>query len=168
MRFACWVTEATDTHSEYTILFFFFRRQQWSCEGDSMFTLHVHCVPWSGQFQTHVSQRHQLYHNQVLSRTCCSLLIWPVSLKFSCAILSLGAPCIWLRTAVGGTANSLGIQPKTLKIRREMLANSVTYAHTPKRHLHGGRFPEIITPILTLTQKTTDLSVCLFHLCFSL
>jgi hypothetical protein len=28
MRFACWITKATDTHSEYVILIAF-RRQQW-------------------------------------------------------------------------------------------------------------------------------------------
>jgi hypothetical protein len=28
MRFACWITTATDTHSEY-VIFIAFRRQQW-------------------------------------------------------------------------------------------------------------------------------------------
>jgi len=35
MRFACWVTKATDTHSEYAILTAF-PRQQWSRERASM------------------------------------------------------------------------------------------------------------------------------------
>jgi len=35
MRFACWVTKATDTHSEYVILTAF-PRQQWSRERASM------------------------------------------------------------------------------------------------------------------------------------
>jgi len=29
MRFACWITKATATHSEYVILIVFFPRQQW-------------------------------------------------------------------------------------------------------------------------------------------
>jgi len=79
-----------------------------------------------------------------------------------------GAPCSWLRTAVGGTANSLGLQPKTLKIRRELLAKSVAQAHTPIRRNQGACFPEIITRIRTLIHKTIDLSVCLFSLFFNL
>jgi hypothetical protein len=35
MRFACWVTKATDTHSEYLILVAF-PRQQWLRERASM------------------------------------------------------------------------------------------------------------------------------------
>ena len=31
MRFICWVTKATDTHSEYVILIAF-PRQQWLCD----------------------------------------------------------------------------------------------------------------------------------------
>lgn len=126
-----------------------------------MFTLHVHCVPWSGQFQTHVSQRHQLYHNQVLSRTCCSLLIWPVSLKFSCAILSLGAPCIWLRTAVGGTANSLGIQPKTLKIRlRCWRTQWRTLTHPRDTFTEDGSQKSSLPSLLWLKKPQICLSAC--------
>jgi hypothetical protein len=35
MRFACWITKATDTHSEYVILIAF-RRQQWLRERVSL------------------------------------------------------------------------------------------------------------------------------------
>ena len=35
MRIACWVTKATDTHSEYVILIAF-QRQQWLCERASV------------------------------------------------------------------------------------------------------------------------------------
>ena len=35
MRFACWITKATDTHSEYVILIAF-PRQQWLRERSSM------------------------------------------------------------------------------------------------------------------------------------
>jgi hypothetical protein len=39
MRFACWITKATDTHSEYVILIAF-PRQQWLRELSSM----LHCL----------------------------------------------------------------------------------------------------------------------------
>jgi hypothetical protein len=43
MRFACWITKATDTHSEYVILTVF-SRQQWLRERASMLRLYVHCL----------------------------------------------------------------------------------------------------------------------------
>jgi hypothetical protein len=43
MRFACWVTKATDTHSEYVILIAF-PRQQWLRERASFLRLYVHCL----------------------------------------------------------------------------------------------------------------------------
>jgi hypothetical protein len=43
MRFACWVTKATDTRSEYAILIAF-PRQQWLRERASMLRLYVHCL----------------------------------------------------------------------------------------------------------------------------
>jgi hypothetical protein len=43
MRFACWITKTTDTHSEYVILIAF-PRQQWLRERASMLRLHVHCL----------------------------------------------------------------------------------------------------------------------------
>jgi hypothetical protein len=39
MRIACWVTEATDTHSEYSILNVF-ARQQWLRERVTMLCVH--------------------------------------------------------------------------------------------------------------------------------
>ena len=42
MRFACWITKATDTHSEYAILFFF--TPTWLGERASMLRLYVHCL----------------------------------------------------------------------------------------------------------------------------
>jgi hypothetical protein len=42
MHFACWITKATDTHSEYVILIAF-TRQQWLHERASMFRLYVRC-----------------------------------------------------------------------------------------------------------------------------
>ena len=43
MRFACEITKATDTHSEYVILIAF-PRQQWLRERSLLLRLHVHCV----------------------------------------------------------------------------------------------------------------------------
>jgi hypothetical protein len=43
MRFACWITKATDTHSEYVILIAF-PRQQWLREHSSMLRLYLHCL----------------------------------------------------------------------------------------------------------------------------
>jgi hypothetical protein len=43
MRFACWITKATDTHSQYVILIAF-PRQQWLRERASMPRLYVHCL----------------------------------------------------------------------------------------------------------------------------
>jgi hypothetical protein len=43
MRFACWITKATDTHSEYVIPIGF-PRQQWLRERSSMLGLYVHCL----------------------------------------------------------------------------------------------------------------------------
>jgi hypothetical protein len=42
MRFACWITKATDTHSEYIILVAF-PRQQWLRERASLLRLYIHC-----------------------------------------------------------------------------------------------------------------------------
>jgi hypothetical protein len=43
MRFVCWITKATDTHSEYVILIAF-QWQEWLHKGDSMLRLYVHCL----------------------------------------------------------------------------------------------------------------------------
>jgi hypothetical protein len=43
MRSACWVTNATDTHSEYVILIAF-PPQQWWREGTSRLRLYVRCL----------------------------------------------------------------------------------------------------------------------------
>jgi hypothetical protein len=40
MRFACWITKATDTHLEYVIIITF-PRQQWLRERPSMLSLYV-------------------------------------------------------------------------------------------------------------------------------
>jgi hypothetical protein len=40
MRFACWISKATDAHSEYLILTAF-RRQEWLRERASMLHLYV-------------------------------------------------------------------------------------------------------------------------------
>jgi hypothetical protein len=50
MRFACCITKATDTHSQYVILIAF-PRQQWLRERAWMLRLYVHCLivlshPW--------------------------------------------------------------------------------------------------------------------------
>jgi hypothetical protein len=42
-RFECWITKATDTHSEYVILIAF-PRQQWLRERASVLRLYVHCL----------------------------------------------------------------------------------------------------------------------------
>jgi hypothetical protein len=44
VRFACWITKATDTHSEYVILIAF-PRQQWLRERALVLCLYVHCLP---------------------------------------------------------------------------------------------------------------------------
>jgi hypothetical protein len=36
MRIACWITKATDTHSEYVVSIAFFSRQQWLRERASI------------------------------------------------------------------------------------------------------------------------------------
>jgi hypothetical protein len=43
MRFACWITKATDTHLEYVIPIAF-PRQQWLRECTSMLRLYVHSL----------------------------------------------------------------------------------------------------------------------------
>jgi hypothetical protein len=43
MRFACWITKAADTHSEYVTLTAF-ARQQWLRERPSILLLYVHCL----------------------------------------------------------------------------------------------------------------------------
>jgi hypothetical protein len=43
MRFACWITKATDTHSEYVILIAF-PRQQWLRERASLLRSYVDCL----------------------------------------------------------------------------------------------------------------------------
>jgi hypothetical protein len=48
MRFACRITEATDTHSSYAILIAL-ARQQWLRERASTFTLHAHCLSCSNR-----------------------------------------------------------------------------------------------------------------------
>jgi hypothetical protein len=44
MRFACWITKATDTHSEY-VIHIAFSRHQWSRERTSVLRLHVNRLP---------------------------------------------------------------------------------------------------------------------------
>jgi hypothetical protein len=46
MRFACWITKATDTHSEYVILTAL-TLQQWLRERASMLRLYVYCLSCS-------------------------------------------------------------------------------------------------------------------------
>jgi hypothetical protein len=48
MRFACWITKATDTHSEYVILIAF-PRQQWLGESASLLRLYVYFLFCSGK-----------------------------------------------------------------------------------------------------------------------
>jgi hypothetical protein len=43
MRSACWITNATDIHSEY-VIHIAFPRQQWLRERTSALRLHVHCI----------------------------------------------------------------------------------------------------------------------------
>jgi len=44
MRFACWITKATDSRPDYLILIVF-PRQQWFRERASMLRLYAHCLP---------------------------------------------------------------------------------------------------------------------------
>jgi hypothetical protein len=49
MRFACWITKATDTHSEYVILIAFLR-QRWFRESASMLRYgYIACLVYSLQ-----------------------------------------------------------------------------------------------------------------------
>jgi hypothetical protein len=41
MHFACWITKATDTNSEYVILLAF-AQKQWLRESASIFHVHIH------------------------------------------------------------------------------------------------------------------------------
>jgi len=43
MRFVCWITKSTNTHSEYLVLIALLR-QQWLRKCASKSTLHVHCL----------------------------------------------------------------------------------------------------------------------------
>ena len=43
MHFACWITKATDTHSEY-VIFIAFPRQQWLRERALLLHVYVHCL----------------------------------------------------------------------------------------------------------------------------
>jgi hypothetical protein len=45
MRFACWITNATDRHSQYVILIAFPRRK-WLSERPSMLRLYVYCLSY--------------------------------------------------------------------------------------------------------------------------
>jgi hypothetical protein len=46
MRFTCWITEATNTHSEYVVFIpIAFRRQQWLREHVSMLSWYVRYLP---------------------------------------------------------------------------------------------------------------------------
>jgi hypothetical protein len=44
LRYACWITKATDTHTEYVIVLIAFPRQHWLRERVSMLRLYVHCL----------------------------------------------------------------------------------------------------------------------------
>ena len=44
MRFACWITKVTDTHSENVVVIVF-PRQQWLRERASMLRLYANCMP---------------------------------------------------------------------------------------------------------------------------
>jgi hypothetical protein len=65
MRFACWKTKATDTHSEYVILIAF--PLQRLRKIDSMLTLYVHCLSYclSHRDQTG-SQPHPASHSTAI------------------------------------------------------------------------------------------------------
>jgi hypothetical protein len=53
MRIACWITKATDTHSEYAI-FIAFPRQQLLRERISVSRLYIHCLSyWMLNFMVH-------------------------------------------------------------------------------------------------------------------
>jgi hypothetical protein len=56
MRILCWITKATNTHSECVILIAS-RRQQWLREGASMLRLYVHCLScWFGLLGRYTAQ----------------------------------------------------------------------------------------------------------------
>ena len=42
MRFARWITKATDTHSEYAVILTVFPRQEWLCERATTLRLYAH------------------------------------------------------------------------------------------------------------------------------
>jgi len=42
MRFACWITKATDTHSEYVILISFFLEQEWLRKALQYYVIRAH------------------------------------------------------------------------------------------------------------------------------
>jgi len=44
MHYACWITKATEAHSEYVIVLVAFPRQQWLRERGSMLSLYVYCL----------------------------------------------------------------------------------------------------------------------------
>jgi len=44
IHYACWITKATDTHSEYVIVLVALPRQEWFRERVSLLSLYVHCL----------------------------------------------------------------------------------------------------------------------------
>ena len=61
MRFACWITNVTDTHSEY-VTNTAFPLQKRLCEESLMLRLHVHCLPC---FNLHAYQSSHKFHIKI-------------------------------------------------------------------------------------------------------
>jgi hypothetical protein len=99
IHFACWITKATDTHSEY-VIFIAFSRQQWWRERDSVLrqsyiaclvSTVAHCVNLSGTIAHTVSERRRNYHvcsfpakwllQHAVHNRICSKAKWVVCLR---------------------------------------------------------------------------------------
>jgi len=67
MHFACWITKATDTNSEYVTLLAF-AHKQWLRESASIFRVHIHCL--SCIFRILVKENVEKKHREICRFFC--------------------------------------------------------------------------------------------------
>jgi hypothetical protein len=74
MRVTCWITKATDTHSEHVIPTGF-RRQRWLRERATMLRLYVHCL----SFFKNCNQQHTKFG--IIEKSFIYMYIYDVQLS---------------------------------------------------------------------------------------
>jgi hypothetical protein len=96
MRFECWITKATDTHSEHVILIAF-PRHQWLRERASLLRLYVQCLShhllmfaepspegWAGTVQWVLCPEHEHFlRNFVLCIARADICHWCITTSFT-------------------------------------------------------------------------------------